>query len=267
MGIIRAAAQPDPTKPANIDPGILDDSRLYPIASVACDRASAAGFDSLHTITSLMKSPQTAVLPDDPRYKIFQSMPPVTISDAQLATVAKVASPRIYRVVATGTAGRVKKKITAIIDTKARPGQSADQEPGRGAGGGRHPVLARGITRDHGPHHLRHRRRNVLGEVRFPRGRLPHPHLARSARDRGSGRRGAAAAAADGRRARGAGPGVVGGDAVPGGPWRSAVGARAGAAVLGFAQDRSGRRLRAGRADRPPDRGRRVRSPGRRPAA
>ena len=118
MGIIRAAAQPDPTKPSNIDPGILDDSRLYPIASVACDRASAAGFDSLQTITSLMKSPQTAVLPDDPRYKIFQSMPPVTISDAQLATVAKVASPRVYRVVGTGTAGRVKKKITVIIDTK-----------------------------------------------------------------------------------------------------------------------------------------------------
>jgi len=65
-----------------------------------------------------MKNPQTAVLPDDPRYKIFQSMPPVVISDADLAKVAKVESPRVYRVVATGVSGRVKKKITAIIDTK-----------------------------------------------------------------------------------------------------------------------------------------------------
>ena len=117
MGIIRAAVTPDPTKPPT-DPTVLDDSRLYPIASVACDRASAAGFDSIQTITGLMKNPQTAVLPDDPRYKIFQSMPPITVSDGDLATVAKVESPRVYRIVATGTYGRVKKKITAILDTK-----------------------------------------------------------------------------------------------------------------------------------------------------
>jgi len=117
MGIVRAAVTPDPTKPPT-DPAILDDSRLYPIASVACDRASAAGFDSLGTITGLMKNPQTAVLPDDPRYKIFQSMQPLNITDGDLAKVAKVESPRVYRVVATGTFGRVKKKITAIVDTK-----------------------------------------------------------------------------------------------------------------------------------------------------
>jgi len=117
MGIVRAAATPDPTKPPT-DPTIFDDSRLYPIASVACDRASAAGFDSLGTITGLMKSPQTAVLPDDPRYKIFQSMPPITINDAELGKIAKVESPRVYRIVGTGTSGRVKKKITAIIDTR-----------------------------------------------------------------------------------------------------------------------------------------------------
>ena len=46
MGLVRAAAIADPTKPPS-DPAILDDTRLYPIASVACDRASAAGFDSL----------------------------------------------------------------------------------------------------------------------------------------------------------------------------------------------------------------------------
>jgi general secretion pathway protein K len=117
MGIIRAAVTKDPTKPPT-DPSVFDDSRLYPIASVACDRASAAGFDSLQTITGLMKSPQTAVLPDDPRYKIFQSMPPLTVSDGDLATVAKVEAPRVYRIVATGSYGRVKKKITAILDTK-----------------------------------------------------------------------------------------------------------------------------------------------------
>ena len=79
MGIVRAAMTPDPGKPPT-DPSILDDTRLYPIASVACDRASAAGFDSLDTIINLMKNPQTAVLPDDPRYKIFQSMPPVIVT-------------------------------------------------------------------------------------------------------------------------------------------------------------------------------------------
>ena len=117
MGVIRAAATPDPQKPPT-DPSILDDSRLYPIASLACDRASAAGFDSLSTITNLMKNPQGAVLPDDPRYKIFQSLPPINISDGDLAKVAKVESPRVYRVVATGTFGRVKKKITAIVDSR-----------------------------------------------------------------------------------------------------------------------------------------------------
>jgi hypothetical protein len=117
MGILRAAATPDPTKPP-MDPTILDDSRLYPIASVACDRASAAGFDSLQSITTLMKNPQTAVLPDDPRYKIFQGMQPITINDGELAKLAKVESPRVYRVVATGVSGRVKKKITVIVDTK-----------------------------------------------------------------------------------------------------------------------------------------------------
>jgi general secretion pathway protein K len=117
MGIVRAAATPDPTKPPT-DPSVLDDSRLYPIASVACDRASAAGFDSLQTITQLMKNPQTAVMPDDPRYKIFQGMQPITINDAELGKIAKVAAPRVYRIVATGVSGRVKKKITAIVDTK-----------------------------------------------------------------------------------------------------------------------------------------------------
>jgi len=119
MGVIRAAVidPANPTKPP-ADPSILDDSRLYPLASVACDRASAAGFDSIQSITGLMKNPQTAVLPDDPRYKIFQSLPPMNISDGDISKVAKVESPRVYRIVATGSYGRVKRKITAILDTK-----------------------------------------------------------------------------------------------------------------------------------------------------
>jgi hypothetical protein len=117
MGVIRAAALADPTKPP-ADPGILDDTRLYPLASVLCDRASAGGFDSLNAITSIMQNPTVAVMPDDPRYKIFQGMQPITINDAELGKIAKVAAPRVYRIVATGVSGRVKKKITAIVDTK-----------------------------------------------------------------------------------------------------------------------------------------------------
>jgi general secretion pathway protein K len=116
MGVIRAAAQADPTKPPS-DPSVLDDTRLYPLASVLCDRASAAGFDNLNTIITMMQSPQTAVMPDDPRYKIFQAMRPIQVTSADLGRVAKVGPPRIYRIVAVGEAGKVKKKITAIIDS------------------------------------------------------------------------------------------------------------------------------------------------------
>jgi len=120
MGVLRAAAVPDLTKPPS-DPGILDDTRLYPIASLLCDRASAAGFDSLQTLVSVLQNPQNAVLPDDPRYKIFQGMRPLDVKQGDLAKVAYVGPTRIYRIVATGEAGKVKKKITAIIDTKRPP--------------------------------------------------------------------------------------------------------------------------------------------------
>jgi general secretion pathway protein K len=116
MAVIRAAAAPDPTKPPS-DPAVLDDTRLYPLASVLCDRASSAGFDSLGTITNLMQNPQTAVMPDDPRYKIFQAMRGISLSQGDLGKVAMVGSPRVYRIVAVGESGKVKKKITAIVDS------------------------------------------------------------------------------------------------------------------------------------------------------
>jgi general secretion pathway protein K len=115
MGLIRAAAIPDQTKPP-ADLSVLDDTRLYPIASVLCDRASAAGFDSLGAVTQMLQNPTQAVLPDDPRYKVLQSIPPINVPN--LGDVAMIGPPRIYRVVATGEAGKVKKKITAIVDTQ-----------------------------------------------------------------------------------------------------------------------------------------------------
>jgi general secretion pathway protein K len=115
MGVLRAAAVPDQTKPP-ADLSVLDDTRLYPVASVLCDRASAGGFDSLGTITQMLQNPTQGVLPDDPRYKVLQSIPPINVGN--LADVAMVGPPRIYRIVAVGEAGKVKKKITAIVDTQ-----------------------------------------------------------------------------------------------------------------------------------------------------
>jgi type II secretory pathway component PulK len=120
MGVIRAAVLADPTKPPS-DNGILDDMRLYPIASLLCDRASAAGFDSLDSITTVLQNPQTAVMPDDPRYKVFQGLRGLDVKKADLAKIAYVGPTRVYRIVATGEAGRVKKKITAILDSGAVP--------------------------------------------------------------------------------------------------------------------------------------------------
>ena len=117
MGIIRAAAMGDPTKIATVDPTILDDTKLYPLATVLCDRASAGGFDSLDTVVTVLTKPETAVLTDDPRYRVLSGMQPLTLARKDLDAVAYVAPPRIYRIVATGESGKVKKKITAIVDT------------------------------------------------------------------------------------------------------------------------------------------------------
>lgn len=121
MGVIRAAAMVDPTKAATADPTILDDTKLYPLATILCDRASAGGFDSLDTIIKVASKPETAVLSDDPRYRVLQGMKPLALDRGALDAVAYVGPPRTYRIVATGTSGRVKKKITAILDTKRTP--------------------------------------------------------------------------------------------------------------------------------------------------
>ena len=121
MGVIRAAAMTDPTKAATADPTILDDTKLYPLATILCDRASSGGFDSLDTFMSVLSKPENAVLSDDPRYRILQGMKPLALDRAALDAVAYVGEARTYRVVATGTSGKVKKKITTIVDTKKTP--------------------------------------------------------------------------------------------------------------------------------------------------
>ena len=117
VGLVRAALIPDPTKPPE-DPSILDDQRLYPLASVLCERGAAVGFSSLDTVIKVLNDPAASLSKDDPRFQMMQNLTGITITTAQLAQVAMVGPPRVYRVVATGESGKVKKRITAILDTK-----------------------------------------------------------------------------------------------------------------------------------------------------
>jgi len=117
VGLVRAALIPDPTKPPD-DPSILDDQRLYPLASVLCERGAAVGFSSLDTVIKVLSDPAASLSKDDPRFQMMQNLTGITITTAQLAQVAMVGPPRVYRVVATGESGKVKKRITAILDTK-----------------------------------------------------------------------------------------------------------------------------------------------------
>lgn len=116
VGLVRAAVIKDPNKPP-ADPTVLDDTRLYPLASILCERGTAVGFDSLDTIVGVLKNPAASIARDDPRYQLMQSMRGINIEKRDLEEVAFVGEPRVYRIVATGEAGKVKKKITAIIDT------------------------------------------------------------------------------------------------------------------------------------------------------
>jgi hypothetical protein len=116
VGLVRAALIPDPTKPPT-DPTILDDNKVYPLASVLCERGAAVGFDSLKTLIGVLANPAGSLSKDDPRFQMMQNLTGITITEAQLSQVAYVGPPRVYRVVTTGESGKVKKRITAILDT------------------------------------------------------------------------------------------------------------------------------------------------------
>ena len=117
VGLVRAALIPDATKPP-ADLTILDDNKIYPLASVLCERGAAVGFDTLDTVIGVLTNPAGSLSKDDPRFQMMQNMTGITITKAQLSQVATVEAPRVYRVVATGESGKVKKRITAILDTK-----------------------------------------------------------------------------------------------------------------------------------------------------
>jgi general secretion pathway protein K len=117
VGLVRAALFPDPNKPPT-DLSILDDNRLYPLASILCERSQAVGFGSLDALIGVLNNPAASIARDDPRYQLMQNLTGITITRKQLEAVAYVGPPRVYRVVATGESGKVKKRIIVILDSK-----------------------------------------------------------------------------------------------------------------------------------------------------
>jgi len=57
VGLVRAALFPDPSKPPT-DLSILDDNRLYPLASILCERSQAVGFGSLDALIGVLNIPR-----------------------------------------------------------------------------------------------------------------------------------------------------------------------------------------------------------------
>jgi general secretion pathway protein K len=117
VGLVRAALFPDPSKPPT-NLSILDDNVLYPLASILCERSQAVGFDSLKTLIGVLTNPAGSIARDDPRHQLMQTLTGITITEAQLSQVAYVGPPRVYRVVATGESGKVKKRIIVILDSQ-----------------------------------------------------------------------------------------------------------------------------------------------------
>jgi type II secretory pathway component PulK len=128
VGLIRAALIPDPTKPPQ-DMTILDDNKIYPLASVLCERGAAVGFGSLDTVISVLTNPAASLSKDDPRFQMMQNLTGITITKQQLEQVATTEPPRVYRVVATGESGKVKKRITAILDVKRQMENPVTSDP------------------------------------------------------------------------------------------------------------------------------------------
>jgi hypothetical protein len=116
VGLIRAALFADPSKPP-LDISILDDNRAYPLASILCERGAAVGFDSIDTVVKVLSNPAGSLAREDPRFQLMQNMTGLAITKAQLSQVAYVGPPRVYRVVATGESGKVKKRLIVILDS------------------------------------------------------------------------------------------------------------------------------------------------------
>jgi hypothetical protein len=117
VGLLRAALFSDISKPP-VDVSIMDDNRAYPLASIICERGAAVGFDNLDTVVKVLNNPAAALAREDPRFQLMQNLTGIPITKAQLGMVAYADSPRVYRVVATGESGKVKKRITVILDSK-----------------------------------------------------------------------------------------------------------------------------------------------------